>query len=145
MTIAPHAFYNCVSLSIIDFSACNSACRLGIYQDNIDLNQISVIVKDEFYEQQKKLESPFINIIKQSDLALTKALEEVNVFQSADIMKSIYMLQLAKKNILEVDLLKAINTILKFLEKKYNITSEMYNSFKQAFDKYNTLKEAKNE
>ena len=145
MTIAPHAFYNCVSLSIIDFSACNSACRLGIYQDNIDLNQISVIVKDEFYEQQKKLESPFINIIKQSDLALIKALEEVNAFQYADIMKSIYMLQLAKKNILEVDLLKAINTILKFLEKKYNITSEMYNSFKQAFDKYNTLKKAKNE
>ena len=145
MLIEPHAFYNCLSLKTIDFTACDSACRLGIYQDNIDLNQISVIVKDEFYEQQKKLESPFINIIKKSDLALAKSLEEVNTFQYADIMKSIYMLQLAKKNILEVDLLKAINTILKFLENKYNITSEMYNSFKQAFDKYNTLKKAKNE
>lgn len=123
MTIAPHAFYNCLSLRTIDFTACDKAVSSGLYQDNIDLSQVNIIVKDEQYEQQKKIESPFVNIIKQSDIDSKKSSTIEN-----DIAESINNLEIAKNYILDAGIQKAIAYILAFLKSKYNINEEKYKS-----------------
>lgn len=121
MLIEPHAFYNCLSLRTIDFTACDKAVSSGLYQDNIDLSQVNIIVKDEQYEQQKKIESPFVNIIKQSDIDSKKSSTIEN-----DIAESINNLEIAKNYILDADIQKAIACILAFLKSKYNINEEKY-------------------
>ena len=121
MLIEPHAFYNCLSLRTIDFTACDKVVSSGLYQDNIDLSQVNIIVKDEQYEQQKKIESPFVNIIKQSDIDSKKSSTIEN-----DIAESINNLEIAKNYILDADIQKAIACILAFLKSKYNINEEKY-------------------
>ena len=121
MLIEPHAFYNCLSLRTINFTAYDKAIISRLYQDNIDLSQVNIIVKDEQYEQQKKIESPFVNIIKQSDVDSKKSSTIEN-----DIAESINNLEIAKNYILDADIQKAIACILAFLKSKYNINEEKY-------------------
>ena len=127
MHIEPHAFYNCTSLHTVDFTACDEVSKTGIYQDNIELSQINVIVKDKFYEQQKKVESPFIKVIRQSD----SILEKLKLNTKTVIVASICKLETVNDIIHNTDIKNAITAIIEFLRTKYNINEEILKSLKK--------------